>query len=83
MSHGRRNLLKVLLVYLLFRCRASFHLHLISSIVSKMRCLSVKVHILCNYYVYQALADSLSMCYTFLELYFVFLKNASPCFLCC
>lgn len=83
MSHGRRNLLKVLLVYLLFRCRVSFHLHLISSNVSKMRCLSVKVHILCNYYVYQALADNLSMCYTFLELYFVFLKNASPCFLCC
>lgn len=26
MSHGRTNLLKVLLVYLLFRCRASFHL---------------------------------------------------------
>lgn len=26
MSHGRTNLLKVLLVYLLFRCRASFYL---------------------------------------------------------
>lgn len=32
-----------------------FIYNFISSIVSKMRCLSVKVHVLYNYYVYQAL----------------------------